>query len=60
LIEGSYPITTTALTIVSTAIRQEVEVRYCLNDLHKATREAAKNQPNLFIAGKDTDGPSSS
>lgn len=40
----------TSLTILSTAIRQDAEGRYCLNDCHKASGGEKKNGPSYWLA----------
>lgn len=39
----------TNLTILSTAIRQDAEGRYCLNDCHKASGSDKKNGPSYWL-----------
>ncbi|GBR01971.1 phage-related DNA binding protein [Asaia lannensis NBRC 102526] len=39
----------TSLTIISTAIRQDAEGRYCLNDCHKASGGEKSKQPANFM-----------
>lgn len=41
-------------TIASTAIRQDAQGRFCLNDLHKAAGSAQKDRPGYFLARKET------
>ena len=43
-----------SLTIVETAIRQDAEGRYSLNDLHRAAGGEKKHQPALFMRQKQT------
>jgi len=38
-----------SITIAGTAIRTDAAGRYCLNDLHRASGGAAKDQPALFL-----------
>lgn len=39
----------TSLTIISTAIRQDAEGRYCLNDCHKASGGEASKRPGEWL-----------
>nr|CDQ33428.1 KilA-N domain protein [Virgibacillus halodenitrificans] len=41
--------TSTALKIADTGIKQDAEGRYCLNDLHRAAGGEKKDQPNDFL-----------
>lgn len=43
-----------ALTVANTAIRQDVEGRYCLNDLHRAAGGEQKHQPRYWLANQQT------
>lgn len=45
---------THALTIASTAIRQDVEGRYCLNDLHRAAGGEKRHQPSDWLRLQQT------
>tara|TARA_B100001105_G_scaffold236652_1_gene212621 strand:+ start:24663 stop:25190 length:528 start_codon:yes stop_codon:yes gene_type:complete len=42
------------LTIAGTEIRMDGDGRFCLNDLHRAAGRARKDQPNHFLARKET------
>ncbi|WP_296913202.1 KilA-N domain-containing protein [Polaromonas sp.] len=46
------------LTIINTAIRQDIEGRYCLNDLHRAAvargKATASNRPGTFLKRPET------
>lgn len=42
------------LTIADTAIRQDAEGRYCLNDLHRASGAEAKHQPANWLRLQQT------
>lgn len=42
------------LEVANTAIRQDAEGRYCLNDLHKAAGGEAKHQPAFFMRRQET------
>ncbi|MDR6182050.1 KilA-N domain-containing protein [Asaia bogorensis] len=44
----------TNLTILTTAIRQDAEGRYCLNDCHKASGGDASKAPGQWMANKQT------
>jgi len=44
----------THLTIISTAIRQDAEGRYCLNDCHKASGGDASKAPGQWMVNKQT------
>jgi anti-repressor protein len=39
----------TALTVCDTAIRQDAEGRYCLNDLHRAAGGEKRHQPSDWL-----------
>lgn len=43
------------ITIAGISIRQDIEGRYCLNDLHKASGSSPKNRPNYFLDRAETD-----
>ena len=43
-----------ALTIADTAIRQDAEGRYCLNDLHRASGAESKHQPAFWLRNAQT------
>lgn len=43
-----------ALTIADTAIRQDAEGRYCLNDLHRAAGGEKRHQPSDWLRLKQT------
>lgn len=45
----------TSLTILSTAIRQDAEGRYCLNDCHRASGAEKKDGPSYWLATKDSE-----
>ncbi|WP_157132947.1 KilA-N domain-containing protein [Komagataeibacter oboediens] len=45
----------TGLTILSTAIRQDAEGRYCLNDCHKAAGAPASKGPNEWAKNSQTE-----
>ncbi len=42
------------LTIADTAIRQDAEGRYCLNDLHRASGGESKHQPAFWLRNAQT------
>ena len=42
------------LTIADTAIRQDAEGRYCLNDLHRAAGGEKRHQPSDWLRLKNT------
>lgn len=42
------------MTVANTPVRQDPEGRYCLNDLHRISGGAAKDQPAFFFARKET------
>ena len=44
----------TSLTIISTAIRQDAEGRYCLNDCHKASGGSANKRPGEWLRNEQT------
>lgn len=44
----------TTLTILSTAIRQDAEGRYCLNDCHKASGGEPNKAPSEWVKNKQT------
>lgn len=44
----------TSLTVLTTAIRQDAEGRYCLNDCHKASGGDASKAPGQWMANKQT------
>lgn len=44
----------TALTIASTAIRQDEHGRFCLNDLHVASGGAERHGPKYWLKNKQT------
>lgn len=43
-----------ALTIADTAIRQDAEGRYCLNDLHRASGSENRHRPSLWVENRQT------
>lgn len=43
-----------ALTIANTAIRQDAEGRYCLNDLHGAAGGEQRHRPNYWLESQQT------
>lgn len=44
----------TAIAIDGIEIRREVDGRFCLNDLHKASGAERKNEPGFFLANRQT------
>lgn len=44
----------TSLTIISTAIRQDAEGRYCLNDCHRASGGEASKRPGVWMDNAQT------
>lgn len=43
-----------ALVVANTAIRQDAEGRYCLNDLHKAAGGENRHRPSLWLENQQT------
>lgn len=46
--------TATTLTIISTAIKQDAEGRFCLNDCHRAAGGENGKRPSLWLTNKQT------
>lgn len=43
-----------ALVVANTAIRQDAEGRYCLNDLHKAAGGENRHRPSMWLENQQT------